>query len=158
MKNTLVCLKRVDRSRSHCPEPYLPQFYLRKILSILLIDLTSNCTMGNSGSQVDMSSPEASYIQQEVSSQCVVIFSKTYCSYCRASKQLFKNLGVDVKTIELDNRQDCDRLQDVLGAMTGARSVPRVFVNGKCIGGNSELQSIAQSGQLQELLSQCKRY
>ena len=33
--------------------------------------------------------------------------------------------------------------------------VPRVFVNGKCVGGNSETQMLNKSGKLQNLIQEC---
>jgi len=37
--------------------------------------------------------------------------------------------------VELDERDDGNAIQDYLGQLTGGRSVPRVFVGGKFIGG-----------------------
>lgn len=37
--------------------------------------------------------------------------------------------------IELEKRPDCSEIQAYLKEITGASSVPRVFVSGKCIGG-----------------------
>lgn len=42
-------------------------------------------------------------------------------------------------TIELQDRPDCNEIQDALEEITGARSVPRVFVDGK----NHSLSNIA---------------
>lgn len=111
--------------------------------------------MGNSGSNIDTNSPEGKFVNSEINSNCVVIFSKTHCSYCRASKQLCKNIGVNPRVIELDQRQDGSSIQNLLGAMTGASTVPRVFINGRCVGGNSEFQSLNKSGKLQQLLAEC---
>lgn len=40
-------------------------------------------------------------------------------------------MKVDYLAIELDSRSDCSDVQDALRELTGARSVPRVFVDGK---------------------------
>lgn len=79
--------------------------------------------MGNSGSAANMNSPAGQFITSEIQNNCVVIFSKTYCSYCRASKQLCKNIGVNARVIELDQRQDGGDVQNLLAAMTGASTV-----------------------------------
>ncbi len=47
---------------------------------------------------------------------------------------------------------DCNAIQDYLLSITGARSVPRVFINGKCIGGGSEVRSLNDSGKLVPML------
>ncbi|XP_060086315.1 glutaredoxin-2, mitochondrial-like [Ylistrum balloti] len=114
--------------------------------------------MGNAESTgpVDMESAEAKYIQQTVDNNCVVIFSKSYCPYCDEADKIFKRLQVATKKIELDDRKDGDVIQNILGHMTDAYTVPRVFVNGRCIGGASETKALHKKGQLEELLKQCK--
>jgi len=39
---------------------------------------------------------------------------------------------------------------------SGATSLPKIFIGGKCIGGCSELSDLATSGELDTLLSQAK--
>ncbi|KAL4224733.1 Glutaredoxin-2 [Mactra antiquata] len=109
--------------------------------------------MGNA--QPNMTGPEAEFVKTEIENNCVVIFSKTSCPHCHSTKQLFKNLEVNAKVYELDRREDGAGLQDYLGALTGARTVPRVFINGKCVGGNSEVQSYNRSGKLTQMLQEC---
>lgn len=45
--------------------------------------------------------------------------------------QTFQKLNVEYLTIEIQDRPDCNEIQDALEEITGARSVPRVFVDGK---------------------------
>ena len=52
--------------------------------------------------------------------------------------------------IELDQRDDGDEIQNVLGDMTGARSVPRVFVKGECLGGGTDVKKLFENGQLEK--------
>jgi glutaredoxin 3 len=82
----------------------------------------------------------------------VVVFSKSYCPYCRATKTLLnEKLGADKYFLmELDQVEDGAALQDALEDLTGQRSVPNVFIGKKHIGGNSDLQ--AKRGELDELL------
>lgn len=54
---------------------------------------------------------------------CVVIFSKTSCPYCRMAKNVFNEIGAAYKVIELDQHDDGRRLQEALAQMTGARTV-----------------------------------
>lgn len=44
-------------------------------------------------------------------------------------------------------------IQDELLAMTGSRSVPRVFIDGKCIGGGDETAALLTSGELKSMLT-----
>jgi len=82
----------------------------------------------------------------------VVVFSKSYCPYCRATKTLLnEKLGSDKYFLmELDQVEDGAALQDALEDITGQRSVPNVFIGKKHIGGNSDLQ--AKKGELDGLL------
>ena len=76
------------------------------------------------GSHSSDSSPEkAEWVKREIASDCVVIFSKTTCPYCRMAKNVFKNIGKEVKVIELNKRSDGSQIQDILSDMTGARTV-----------------------------------
>ena len=55
--------------------------------------------------------------------------------------------------LEIEGRPDMDEIQDKLLELTGARSVPRVFINGKFVGGGSEMKALKESGKLQELIN-----
>jgi glutaredoxin 3 len=61
-------------------------------------------------------------------------------------------MGVEAKVYELDNMDDGAAIQAALGEMTGQRTVPNVFIAGKHLGGNSEVQTANGSGALKELL------
>ncbi|XP_051867046.1 glutaredoxin 2 isoform X2 [Pristis pectinata] len=93
--------------------------------------------------------------QNQVANNCVVLFSKTFCPYCKKTKILFQELGVKYKAIELDLHKDGSTIQNVLEELTGARTVPRVFVNGKCIGGASDTFSLHSKGKLMPLVLKC---
>lgn len=54
---------------------------------------------------------------------------------------------------QLENRDDMSEIQDELLAMTGSRSVPRVFIDGKCIGGGDETAALLTSGELKSMLT-----
>lgn len=89
----------------------------------------------------------------------MVVFSKSFCPYCvkgkRALSQFVDVPSADVFLWELDQQADaaeCAAVQDALGEITGARSVPRVFVGGKFIGGGDDTAAKAASGELLQLL------
>lgn len=66
--------------------------------------------------------------------------------------QQFKKLNFPTTNIELDQRKDGGEIQDVLLEITGARTVPRVFIDGKCIGGGTDAKQLYENGQLKALL------
>ncbi|KAK5869521.1 hypothetical protein PBY51_024230 [Eleginops maclovinus] len=140
--------------------------YLLAILSFLAMFARAGCLsrvawtgcrrMGNftsSTSQVGSSCVQ--YVQEMVSQNCVVIFSKTTCPYCKMAKNVFNEIGATYKVIELDEHNDGRRLQEALAQVTGARTVPRVFINGNCIGGGSDTKQLHQQGKLRPLIEQC---
>lgn len=58
--------------------------------------------------------------------------------------------------LQLDNLPAGDNIvdiQNVLGEITGARSVPRVFIDGKFIGGGDDTVAKAATGELKQLLT-----
>lgn len=83
-----------------------------------------------------------------------MVFSKSYCPFCTKAKRALDNVLPREKytVMELDTRSDCAAIQDYLLDITGGRSVPRVFVAGKFIGGGDETDAMARSGQLKQLL------
>ncbi|KAM7409276.1 hypothetical protein PAMA_000971 [Pampus argenteus] len=97
----------------------------------------------------------AQYVHEVVSQNCVVIFSKTTCPYCKMAKNVFNEIGATYKVIELDEHSDGRRMQEALAQMTGARTVPRVFINGNCIGGGSDTKQLHQQGKLVPMIQQC---
>ncbi|MCJ8738000.1 hypothetical protein PDJAM_G00030590 [Pangasius djambal] len=94
-------------------------------------------------------------IQDVVSHNCVVIFSKTTCPYCKMAKDVFNQIGATYKVIELDKHNDGQQLQEALAQMSGARTVPRVFINGQCIGGGSDTRQLHEQGKLLPLIEKC---
>lgn len=61
-------------------------------------------------------------------------------------------MKADFFAIEIEDRADCNEIQSVLGSMTGAKTVPRVFVNGNFIGGGSDVKKLNEEGKLAEML------
>ncbi|KFD58387.1 hypothetical protein M514_00613 [Trichuris suis] len=96
-----------------------------------------------------------SFVKKLVSSKKVVVFTKRSCSYCAAALKAlsFYNLPKDnFEVIDLEGRPDYDAIMDNLKELTGARTVPRVFINEMCIGGSTDLEKIHRSGELGRML------
>ncbi|XP_058389698.1 glutaredoxin 2 isoform X1 [Diceros bicornis minor] len=113
--------------------------------------------MGNSTSSSLGKSATApvNQIQETISDNCVVIFSKTSCSYCTMAKKLFHDINVNYKVVELDMLEYGSQFQDALYKMTGERTVPRIFVNGTFIGGATDTHRLHKEGKLLPLVHQC---
>lgn len=97
-------------------------------------------------------SPE-DLIKNEIETNKVVVFSKSYCPFCSATKALFTDMGLEFKVIELDQRPDGGDIQASLAQMTGQRTVPNTFIDGVQLGGNDKAQAAASSGELKKMLA-----
>ncbi|PTB63334.1 glutaredoxin [Trichoderma citrinoviride] len=93
-------------------------------------------------------------VQRIIDNNNVVVFSKTWCPHCKATKQTLNDLKAQYEVVELDNRNDGDELQDALLEISGQRSVPNIFFGKKHVGGNSDLQELVKSGQLKARLQE----
>mmetsp|Transcript_138360 Transcript_138360/g.327720 ORF Transcript_138360/g.327720 Transcript_138360/m.327720 type:complete len:323 (+) Transcript_138360:27-995(+) len=85
----------------------------------------------------------------------VIMFSKTTCPFCSRAKDVLKKSGSKFIVVELDELppQEAAAMQDTFAEMTGARTVPRIFVGGACLGGCDDLLAIEEQGSLQQVLS-----
>mmetsp|Transcript_25656 Transcript_25656/g.70603 ORF Transcript_25656/g.70603 Transcript_25656/m.70603 type:complete len:137 (-) Transcript_25656:3024-3434(-) len=105
-----------------------------------------------SASSLNMATP-AEFVDAEIESNDVVVFSKSYCPFCTKTKELFNEMGVEYAVHELDQMGDQGpELQMALFQKTEQKSVPNVFVKQQHIGGNDDTQAAAKAGKLQELL------
>ncbi|XP_059450616.1 glutaredoxin-like [Corylus avellana] len=98
-----------------------------------------------------MALPKAKEI---VSSNPVVVFSKTYCPFCVSVKQLLTQLGANFKAIELDTESDGSEIQAALAEWTKQKTVPNVFIGGNHIGGCDATTALHKEGKLVPLLTQ----
>lgn len=82
--------------------------------------------------------------------------TQTYCGFSlRAKSILARHLGSGgFTTIELDLREDGSDFQDTLLRLTGASTVPRIFVDGAFIGGADDMAALDASGGLAALLKE----
>mmetsp|Transcript_59400 Transcript_59400/g.150757 ORF Transcript_59400/g.150757 Transcript_59400/m.150757 type:complete len:154 (+) Transcript_59400:81-542(+) len=85
-----------------------------------------------------------------------VIFSKSTCPYCAMAKGVVTGeLKAKAHVMEMDAELRVDEmtaLQDHFQKLTGARSVPRVFIGGKCVGGGSDVAELHEKGELRPML------
>lgn len=92
-------------------------------------------------------------IQENVTKHTVMIFSKSYCPYCLKVKDLFKSLNIGYQVLELDEIGNGNAIQDGLLEMTGQKTVPNVFINGKHLGGADDIIKAHNEKRLLSLIS-----
>lgn len=93
-----------------------------------------------------------SAVEQAIKNNKVFVASKTYCPYCQATLKTFEQTSVQPYVMQLNTMADGDAIQEYLKELTGQRTVPNIFINGKHIGGNSDLQQLKSLDALEEML------
>ena len=128
----------------------------------------SNVDMGSKWSSSKDASPSppsssdlsvSDHIEKLIHQHLVMVFSKSYCPYSQKAKTILSKyqLGQNYHVMELDQLPaKADEYQDELGKRTGARTVPRVFIAGKCIGGGDDTSALDKRGDLERLLRDAK--
>ncbi|HEY4179292.1 MAG TPA: glutaredoxin 3 [Kofleriaceae bacterium] len=80
----------------------------------------------------------------------VKIYTREWCGYCTSAISLLKKKGVAFEQIHTDGKPD---LRQWLVSETGQRTVPQIFIDGKSIGGYSDMSALDDDGELDKLLS-----
>lgn len=86
-------------------------------------------------------------VEQNIKTNAIMIFSKSYCPFCNKVKQMFKDKNLAYVAIELDQMGELGvNVQAALLEKTGQKTVPSVFLDGKHIGGCDDTLNAAQRG------------
>ncbi|KAI8990326.1 Alg9-like mannosyltransferase family-domain-containing protein [Pilobolus umbonatus] len=88
----------------------------------------------------------------------VVLYSKTYCPYCRRAKKLLSQycMGDDVYIVEVDLEKDGSGIKRALYDLSGQNTFPNLFVNGQSLGGFDELSKLDRQGKLANVCNRAK--
>jgi glutaredoxin 3 len=76
----------------------------------------------------------------------IEIYTKDWCGYCRAAKQLLDRLGYRYRDIDVTH--DMETYSAMVKRADGRTSVPQIFLDGTGIGGYTELSALARTGKL----------
>jgi len=66
-----------------------------------------------------------------------IVWSKPNCPYCEQAKTLLNNKGIAYEERKIG---DGYTKEDLLEAVPNARTVPQIFLDGKLVGGFTELK------------------
>jgi glutaredoxin 3 len=81
----------------------------------------------------------------------VTIYTKAWCPYCMAAKDLLQEKGVAFDEIEITGKA---QLRDEMVAKAGGRStVPQIFIGERHVGGCDDLYALDRRGELDKLLA-----
>jgi glutaredoxin 3 len=78
------------------------------------------------------------------------MYTTRWCGYCVAAKALLDERDIDYEEIALDGDP---AFRQTLFDATGGWTVPQVLVDGRRIGGYTELRQLEREGVLDELLA-----
>jgi glutaredoxin 3 len=78
------------------------------------------------------------------------MYTTGWCGYCVRAKVLLESRGLEYEEISLD---DDPGFRQRLLDLTGGWTVPQILIDGKPIGGYSELWHLDRSGQLEKALA-----
>lgn len=79
----------------------------------------------------------------------VTIYSADWCPYCVRAKRLLESKGVAFEEINVDREPG---KREELARQTGHKTIPMIFIDGKFIGGYSDLSALDEKGELDPLL------
>lgn len=96
-----------------------------------------------------MSTTEKVVGNADATSVKVVIYSTRFCPYCMMARRLLKSKGVEYQEISVAGDRD---LWDEMEEKSGRNTVPQIFINNESVGGYSDIASLNQSGELDQLL------
>ena len=79
----------------------------------------------------------------------VQIYTTRICPYCVSAKALLKRKGVAYEEIDVETD---DAKREWLVEATGQRTVPQIFVDGRSLGGFSDIDALDKAGRLDPIL------
>ena len=79
----------------------------------------------------------------------VLVYSTTYCGYCRRAEELLRREGIAFETIDVTG--DVHARAELVERTGGRRTVPVIFIDGEPIGGYQELAALVRGGELKHI-------
>ena len=78
----------------------------------------------------------------------IQLYTTRWCGYCVRAKTLLQSRGLEFEEIFLD---DDPAFRQRLLELTGSWTVPQILIDGRPIGGYTELWQLDRSGELDKL-------
>lgn len=80
----------------------------------------------------------------------VLVYVKSWCPFCHRALALLGSKGASPEVVDVE--YEADRFPEMVQRAFGRRTVPQIFIDGRHIGGNDDLQALDGLGQLDPLL------
>ncbi len=81
----------------------------------------------------------------------IVIYTKDWCPYCHAAKDLLASKGAAFT--EIDLMKHPERRAEMVEKAGGRSSVPQIFIGGRHVGGSDDIHALDDAGKLDALLA-----
>ncbi|XP_026163622.1 glutaredoxin-1 [Mastacembelus armatus] len=95
------------------------------------------------------------FVRTKLGADRVVLFVKPTCPYCSIATDVLSKYKLKpghLECVDISGRSDMDSVQDYFLELTGARTVPRVFIGEECVGGGTDVAALHDSGKLERML------
>ena len=79
----------------------------------------------------------------------IEIYTKQLCPYCVRAKALLQKKGAAYVEIDVEGNDD---LRVWLAEASGQKTVPQIFVDGRPLGGFSDIDALDRQGKLDPIL------
>jgi len=80
----------------------------------------------------------------------ITIYTKDWCPYCAAAKQLLTEKGAPFTEIDIGAKPEMRA--EMIQKAGGRTSVPQIFINGRHIGGCDDIYALDARDELEGLL------
>ena len=78
----------------------------------------------------------------------IEMYTTAWCGYCERAKALLRQRGLPYEEIRVDDEPD---FRAKLQEKTGGWTVPQILIDGRPIGGYTELWRLDKAGELEKL-------
>lgn len=82
----------------------------------------------------------------------VTVYSTGACSFCERTKTMLGKWNIPFEEIRID--EDQAHMREFVRVTNGARTVPQIVIDGRPIGGFTELTELHMDGELDELMEE----
>lgn len=117
--------------------------------------------MGGSSSATAYSDKTKQDIDTAIASGPIVLFSASYCPYCKRVKSMLKSYEpyTIVEVDQIGDNKTMPEYKAYLAEVTGVSRItwPRVFIGGKCVGGCDDTERLQKNGRLDQLINDAKK-
>ena len=81
----------------------------------------------------------------------IELYTSPTCGYCHAAKRLLAEKGASYE--ETDVTADPAKRSEMMQRANGGRTVPQIFIDGRHIGGFTDMAALDRQGKLDPLLA-----